>query len=647
MPAATAAPDPPDEPPGVWAVRQGLRAAPQSSGSVTPFAPNSGVFVLPNITSPASRKRCVTRACRSATSSARARDPHEVGKPAYSWPRSFTRNGTPAKGPDRDGSAARASATSGNGMTTALSVGLTASDRCTGQAEQLAGGDLPGGDESGQRGGVGGEVLAEVHRRSLGGPASGPPGDRPRRPLRSPHGQGPRAQPRRRPPDRRARPAAGQGPSVRSRSRRCAISRSCSSTRPVRSRRAPTWCCGAGWARRTRRRTCATPIDEQALVDFRGMLMPAADMALHRAEMDGFRDGVDLGEWQQGRYEWVLANNDFRRDVLESAARRRAAAAQRDPRHLPGALVVVGVERQPQRHDDARLPGAARRGRGRRGTGQGQALRPRVAGLPRRPAVPPGRRRSGSATSAGSARWASRGPRGPGAARSSRSTSARPASRPWSRGSAGAWRVDPAQLGQPFAGRAALLSPFDRLHHDRKRMAELFEFDYNLEMFKPAAKRRWGYYALPILYGDRLVGKLDAKAERDAGVLRVAAVHRDVEFTKTMAAAVDREIADLAHWLDLAGSCVGMPRVRRHRGSACSGHRCVAGLGAGDCGVHTGWSLPREAAVHATAVRPGCGARVTPRGRRPHGHVLGDRLLRRASGSTAAGRPGSGCPGRP
>ena len=52
MPAATAAPDPPDEPPGVWAVRQGLRAAPQSSGSVTPFAPNSGVFVLPNITSP-------------------------------------------------------------------------------------------------------------------------------------------------------------------------------------------------------------------------------------------------------------------------------------------------------------------------------------------------------------------------------------------------------------------------------------------------------------------------------------------------------------------------------------------------------------------------------------------------------------------
>src|SRR5690606_31431257 len=64
----------------------------------------------------------------------------------------------------------------------------------------------------------------------------------------------------------------------------------------------------------------------------------------------------------------------------------------------------------------------------------------------------------------------------------------------------GTWRVDPAQLGQPFTGRAALLSPIDRLIYDRKRMAELFEFDYQLEMYKPAAKRRWGYFALPILY---------------------------------------------------------------------------------------------------------------------------------------------------
>ncbi|HLT10558.1 MAG TPA: crosslink repair DNA glycosylase YcaQ family protein, partial [Micromonosporaceae bacterium] len=66
-----------------------------------------------------------------------------------------------------------------------------------------------------------------------------------------------------------------------------------------------------------------------------------------------------------------------------------------------------------------------------------------------------------------------------------------------------------------------------------------------------AAKRRWGYYALPILYGDRLVGKLDAIADRRAGVLRVNAIHQDVAFTKTMAAAIQREISDLAQWLKL------------------------------------------------------------------------------------------------
>jgi uncharacterized protein YcaQ len=118
----------------------------------------------------------------------------------------------------------------------------------------------------------------------------------------------------------------------------------------------------------------------------------------------------------------------------------------------------------------------------------------------------------------------------------------------------GTWRVDPDQmsrLGRPFAGRTALLSPFDRLVYDRKRTVELFEFDYQLEMYKPAAKRRWGYYALPILAGDRLVGKVDATADRAAGVLRVDAVHRDVELDGAANDAVRREIEDLARWLNL------------------------------------------------------------------------------------------------
>jgi uncharacterized protein YcaQ len=118
---------------------------------------------------------------------------------------------------------------------------------------------------------------------------------------------------------------------------------------------------------------------------------------------------------------------------------------------------------------------------------------------------------------------------------------------------AGSWRVDPAQLEAVavFEPRTALLSPFDRLVFDRVRAQELFGFEYIVEMYKPAVKRRWGYFALPILHADRLVGKLDASADRKAGLLRVSAIHEDDPFTADMSEAVDAEIRELASWLGL------------------------------------------------------------------------------------------------
>ena len=115
----------------------------------------------------------------------------------------------------------------------------------------------------------------------------------------------------------------------------------------------------------------------------------------------------------------------------------------------------------------------------------------------------------------------------------------------------GEWRVDPAALNQDFEGRTALLSPFDRLVYDRKRAEELFDFEYTLEMYKPAAQRRWGYFALPVLHHDRLVGKLDATADRKAGTLLVHAIHEDVRFTRAMARDVRDETEQLADWLGL------------------------------------------------------------------------------------------------
>lgn len=127
----------------------------------------------------------------------------------------------------------------------------------------------------------------------------------------------------------------------------------------------------------------------------------------------------------------------------------------------------------------------------------------------------------------------------------------------------GEWRVDPAAvaaLDEPFEGRTALLSPFDRLVFDRARAQDLFGFEYVLEMYKPAQKRRWGYFALPILHGDGLIGKLDAAADRKAGILRVAAIHEDVAFDESTARSVHAEIRALAEWLGL--DVAGLPDDR-------------------------------------------------------------------------------------
>ena len=69
--------------------------------------------------------------------------------------------------------------------------------------------------------------------------------------------------------------------------------------------------------------------------------------------------------------------------------------------------------------------------------------------------------------------------------------------------------------------RIRTLSPFDPLLRDRNRAQRLFGFDYRIEVFVPEAKRRYGYYVFPLLEGDRLIGRIDMKHERQAGVLRV------------------------------------------------------------------------------------------------------------------------------
>jgi uncharacterized protein YcaQ len=291
---------------------------------------------------------------------------------------------------------------------------------------------------------------------------------------------------------------------------------------------------------------------ERTVVELRGFLRPAEDLSLFGAEMAQWPGPEPLHDWQMDVAEWVSANDDCRLDILEQLESEAPLSA----RQLPDSCVVPwrSTGWTNNKNTQRMLDFMEARGEvavvSRDGRERQWDLASRV--FPETAAVPVGEA------------LAERARRRLAALGLARAKAVEAPGEPHDVGAAGevavveglrgTWQVDPEQLDrlkEPFEGRTALLSPLDRLVFDRKRMTEIFDFDYQLEMYKPVAKRRWGYWAMPILQGDRLVGKVDATADLPSGVLRVAAVHEDGAFSSGLRSAVDAEIDELADWLGL------------------------------------------------------------------------------------------------
>ncbi|ANS79469.1 Putative cytoplasmic protein clustered with trehalase [Serinicoccus hydrothermalis] len=294
---------------------------------------------------------------------------------------------------------------------------------------------------------------------------------------------------------------------------------------------------------------------ERTLVEILGFVRPGEDVALYRAEMERWptpsrRDG-SLRPWQESNARWVEANDRARREILAhlEAEGPTPTGALPDATEVPWRSSGWTDDKNVQRLLDLMVARGEVAVSGREG-GQrlwdlAQRVYPDVPTLPLEQA----RAEQDARRLAALGLLRSRGPEcpvEPGDARVAGEEATVD-------GVTGTWRVHPAYLDPDdrFTGRAALLCPIDRLVFDRDRMADLFAFDYVLEMYKPKAKRRFGYYALPVLDGDELVGKLDATAEHKRGVLRVDALHEDGDWSAARRDRVVAEIHDLATWLGL------------------------------------------------------------------------------------------------
>jgi len=309
--------------------------------------------------------------------------------------------------------------------------------------------------------------------------------------------------------------------------------------------------------------------EERSLFEYWAFIVPTADYGIHRETMRRY----PRGEGARARYtrEWLRSNAGFRRYLLRELRRRgplrsreledRAAVPWRTGGWNDGKNLSRMLELLASRGDIAIA--------GRQGNERIWDLAERVLPVtePRLPAREIARRILETQLRwCGIARTDRFGfafdgppPGRDGALRELlREELAMPAT---VEGLAGEWLVHAELLEQDFRPRTTLLSPFDKLIKDRDFTEEVFGFRYRLEMYVPRGKRQFGYFVLPILHGDRLVGRIDPLFERKTGLLRINSLHwepdapRDVPLEETVRELADFLGAEEVVWGEPPGHC--------------------------------------------------------------------------------------------
>jgi uncharacterized protein YcaQ len=298
---------------------------------------------------------------------------------------------------------------------------------------------------------------------------------------------------------------------------------------------------------------------EKSLFEYRAHVVPTSDLALHRPAMRRF----PMGDSSRHRYvrAWLEANDGFRRHVL-SELRRRGPLRTRDLEDRTvegwrtggwnddgnnvammletlwrrGDVMIAGRDGQQRIWDLAsrRLPASAR------SLSSAAIAREMLERQLRARGVATVRDFGWALDSGRPEGWEG------ALERLVREGTAVPVR---IEGLAGERFAHAELLHRTFRGRTVLLSPFDDLISDRTRTESMWGFRYRIEIYVPRAEREYGYFVMPILHGDRLIGRLDPRFDRRTGVLHVNGVWAEPEAPASAGERVAAAVRDLGAWL--------------------------------------------------------------------------------------------------